>query len=169
MKKLMLALSLAVTLFSMGAKAEDSPTWVCQLAFTGQAQGFQVFVGKFVIDGKGDLNCVGAHGDKLKVPLNLNFVAAPLAFKIAFGKFNVYGEAAQINLFNREPKDIIGSYAVAQAQAVIIGGIGAITAVHAHLPDLSLVFSLQFAKGFGLNVGVSELQISVDESRLAME
>jgi hypothetical protein len=82
-----------------------------------------------------------------------------LAPRVALGKFDVYGEAAQIGLFSNEPEDLLGTYLVAQGQGALVAGAGAMTAIHASIPHLTMQVSVQFVKGFGLNVGLTKMTL----------
>ncbi|MDD4974944.1 MAG: hypothetical protein PHY93_11370 [Bacteriovorax sp.] len=160
MKKLML--SAIVTMFmSMATQAADTliPAWACNLNFKGQAQGFQVILGKFDANAVGTLTCVSPFAEVKKIPVRINMSTKILAPRIALGKFDIYGEAAQIALFSNEPEDLLGSYIVAVGQGALVAGAGVMTAVHATIPHLTMQVSVQFVRGFGLNVGVTKMTL----------
>ncbi len=167
MKKIMLVtLAIAGSLLStsafanQSATAQGSPLWTCQLAFSGMAEGVQVFVGRFEIQGEGELNCISIKGETYHSNINLQMKSQPLAPQVAIGKFEVIGQSLNINLFSGEPENIFGKYLIAQAQGAVVAGAGVITGVHADLPELGLTLNLQFLKGFGINVGLSSMKIS---------
>lgn len=165
MKKILfLTLALAFGFGGLGvseAKAESgAPLWVCQMGFKGTASGFKVLFGKYQFHGKGTLNCVSILGHTVSYPINLDMVAKPLSLGVAIGKYKMYGQALEISLFNCDPDELLGKYMIAQTHATIIGGVGAFTAVKLGNPQLALEVSLQFTKGFGLDLSLNQLRIS---------
>lgn len=164
LKTLLSTLALAaIGTLSAPAQASEGPLWVCHLGFKGEAKGLQVIVGKFDISGKGEINCVDPIGRTQTLPVKIKMSSAPLAPRVAFGKFDVIGSSAEISLFNNDPHDMLGRYVVAQAQGAILGGVGVVTGAHVGVPDLSLQLSLQFIKGFGVNVGITTMKVELDQ------
>ncbi|MEQ1878919.1 MAG: hypothetical protein ABL958_19930 [Bdellovibrionia bacterium] len=165
MKHLLLA---ALTMFTLQAQADTKldQGWMCGLKYEAQAQGFQVIAGSFAIVGKGEINCTNLNGSKEVIPVNVAIKTRPVAAKIAFGKYKVYGASANVYLLNHVPKDLLGNYYVAEAQGSIIGGVGVITGTHKTNRALSLYLSVNALKGFGMNLGASKMLIELDETRL---
>ncbi len=165
--KNILIAGLSIFALSQTAMAgETSPLWTCNIAFTGEAEGFQVILGKFEVNGQGEINCVSPTGDTYDAPVTIEMGSAPLAARVAIGKFDVVGQSLNISLFTGSPENLLGTYIVGHAQGSVIAGIGAITGVHSHLPELGVTINLQVLKGFGVNVGLSRMKIKLDESRL---
>ncbi|MDG0815172.1 hypothetical protein [Bdellovibrio svalbardensis] len=163
MKKVMLVI--AMVLGTASAHALEAPAWACNLAFKGEARGFKVILGDYAYQGKGDLNCVSLSGATAHYPVNVTMKAKPLSPQIAFGRMELTGQAAEIALFDTNPASILGTYYVAQAQGAILGGVGLITATRVDLPTMALKVSLQFAKGFGVNLGLNRMDITLDQDR----
>jgi len=164
MKKIVvLALALACG-FGFTQKAEAAnrggPLWVCQIGFKGEAKGFKILFGKYQFRAAGNMNCISILGHKVRYPVWLTMNALPLSPGIAIGKYKVYGQSAEISLFNCDPDVLLGKYLIAQAHATIIGGVGAITAVKIGLPQLALALSLNVQRGFGFDVSVNQLRIT---------
>jgi hypothetical protein len=166
MKKILfltLALSLGFAGFAnteAQAARRSAPLWVCQLGFTGNATGFKIILGYYSFNGTGRVNCVSAIGDTVSYPVSLRMKAAPLSPSIALGKYELYGQSAKISLFNTNPDDLLGRYMIAQTHATILGGVGAITAIKVGNPQLALAVSLQFSRGFGVDLALNQLIIS---------
>lgn len=160
MKKVLLAIAMVLGTATANASLE-APAWACNLAFKGQAQGFKVILGNYHYEGQGDLNCVSLTGQTAHYPVNVTMKAKPLSPQVAFGRMELTGQAAEIALFDTNPESILGTYYVAQAQAAVLGGVGLITATRVDLPTMALKVSLQFAKGFGVNLGVNRMEISL--------
>lgn len=163
MKKALL--TFAMVLGTASAQAYQAPAWACNLYFKGEAHGFKVLFGKYEYEGKGDLNCISFSGEKAHYPVNVAMKAQPLSPQIAFGRMELTGQAAEISLFDTSPESILGSYLVGQAQGAIIGGVGIITATRIDLPTIALKVSLQFTKGFGVNLGLNKMDITLDQER----
>lgn len=138
------------------------PAWVCELSFKGQAKGFQVIIGRFKAKGTGTLRCVSPF-EVREIPVKIDLSTKYIAPRVAIGNFKFYGQALSIALLANEPEDLLGRYLVAQGQGAIIGGIGAMTAVHASLPEVALNVSLQFTTGLGINVGLTDMKIKALE------
>lgn len=156
-------LAIAMVLGTVSAQASEAPAWVCHLGFKGEAHGFKVLVGNYHYHGKGDLNCVSLSGKKVHYPINIFMKAKPLSPQVAFGHMELYGQAAEISLFDTTPESIFGSYLVAQGQAAVLGGVGIISATRIEFPAIALQVSLQFAKGFGVNLGLNRMVIALDQ------
>lgn len=167
MKKiLVLALALACGLgFTHKAEAADAggPLWVCQIGFKGEAKGFKVLLGKYQFQAAGNMNCVSILGHTVHYPVWLTMKALPLSPGIAIGKYKVYGQSGEISLFNCDPDELLGKYMIAQAHATILGGVGAITAVKLGNPQLALALSINVQKGFGFDLSVNQLRITLRE------
>lgn len=165
MKKIIF-LTLALTLGFAGfghteANAKTgAPLWVCQLGFKGAASGFKVILGKYQFNGTGRLNCINIIGQTVSYPVALNMRAHLISPGVAIGKYKMYGQSAEVSLFNCDPDELLGKYMIAQTHATIIGGVGAITAVKLGNPQLALAISLQFTKGFGVDLSLNQLRIS---------
>ena len=164
MKKVLAAI--AIVLGATQAQAAAAPAWVCGLNFAGTAKGIKLLIGTYSFKGEGELSCVSANGHRAEYPVTITMKAAPLSPGLSLGKMKLNGLAADISLGSQNPEDILGTYYVAQGQAAIIGGVGVITAVHADLPSLALKVSLQFARGFGINLGLNRMEIALDQSRM---
>lgn len=163
MKKLLL--TIALVLGAAQANAATAPAWMCRLDFSGTAAGVKIVIGNYEFKGKGDLDCISATGEQAHYPVTVEMGASALSPQIAFGKLDLRGMAADIALGSQNPEDILGNYYVAQGQASVLRGVGVITAVHASLPQFALKVSLQFAKGFGINLGLNKMVIALDNSR----
>ncbi|MFM6928842.1 MAG: hypothetical protein ACKOX6_10290 [Bdellovibrio sp.] len=163
MKKVLLAL--AMVLGAGSAHAFTAPAWSCNLNFKGEASGFKVILGNYQYNGKGTLSCMNPSGEVAEYPVTVKMKAKALSPQVAIGRMELTGQAAEIALFNTNPEAILGTYYVAQAQGSIIGGVGVITATRIDLPTLALKVSLQFAKGFGVNLGLNRMEIALDQSR----
>lgn len=161
MKKVLL--TIAMVLGTASAQAYQAPAWACNLSFKGEAHGFKILFGNYHYNGKGNLNCVNLTGQTVHYPVKVTMKAKPLSPQIAFGHMELFGQAAEIALFDSAPESILGSYLVAQAQGAVIGGVGIVTATRIDLPTLALKVSLQFAKGFGVNLGLNRMDITLDQ------
>lgn len=164
MKKFLL--SIALVLGAAQAHAFQAPAWACSLDFQGTAEGVKLLVGKYTFNGTGNLSCVSPSGQTAHYPVTITMNAAPLSPEISFGHETIYGQAADISLFNTDPEALLGSYYVAQGQAAVVGGVGIITMVRVGMPQLDVKVSLQFARGFGINIGLNKMIIALDQSRL---
>lgn len=164
MKKALLAF--AIILGTASAQAYEAPAWACNLSFKGVAKGFKVILGSYQFNGKGDLKCVSFSGETAHYPVNVTMKAKPLSPQVAFGRIALIGQALEISLFDADPESILGNYLVAQAQGAVIAGAGIITATRIDLPTFAVKIALQFAKGFGVNVGLTKMNISLDQERL---
>ncbi|MGZ3775409.1 MAG: hypothetical protein ACXVCY_08080 [Pseudobdellovibrionaceae bacterium] len=161
MKKMLL--TAAIVLGATSANAFQAPAWACNLSFKGQAHGLKVLFGHYQYEGKGDLNCINVTGQTAHYPVKVNMKAKPLSPQIAFGHMELAGQAAEISLFDSTPESILGTYYVAQAQGAVIGGVGIVTATRVDLPAVALKVSLQFTKGFGINLGLNKMTIALDQ------
>ena len=150
-------------LTSVNARAEGSPAWVCALDFNGRAEGFQVIVGHFKMEGTGELSCANLDGRREAIPVKLTMGSRFLAPEFSFGGFDIYGAAAEIALTDGSPRDLLGRYLVAHGQGSIVGGAGVITGVHASDSALSLLLSIQFLHGVGFSVGINSLDLAAAE------
>ncbi len=166
MKAVLLSLALVFGLSQAHAQVEQQevkslPAWACAMHFKGKAAGVKFLLGFYHFDGVGTLNCTSASGVKKSYPIKLTMKAKPLSAQISLGKMELTGLAADISLFSSNPEALLGNYYLVQGQASVIRGLGIITAVHTDLPSLSLNISLQFAKGFGINLGLNKLKIEL--------
>lgn len=151
-----------VALFvSVSSYANDTviPAWACNLNFKAHAQGFQIIVGKFDVKGRGVLRCVSAF-EVRTIPVSINMSTKYLAPRVAMGSYDVYGETTQIGLFAYNPEDLLGTYLIAEGQGTLVAGAGAMTAIRATIPHISMQLSVQFVRGFGLNAGVTTMTIA---------
>ena len=162
MKKLFLTtLTAALLSLSVSTFASENvvPAWACNLNFKGHAAGLQVIVGAFSVKADGILTCISPLEEVKTIPVKIDMSSSLLAPRIGLGSFDVYGDAAQISLFNTAPEDLLGTYYVAAGQGAIVAGAGAMTAIHADIPELTMNVSVQFVKGFGLNLGFTKMTI----------
>ncbi len=167
MKHIAVIVALVVTGAFAQAKSRISPTaWGCSMGFNGYAKGFKVIIGTYQYKGHGTLDCVSASGERVSLPITVSMRAAPLSPTISLSRMELRGVAANISLLNTYPEAILGTYGVVQGSVALVGGVGAMTAVHAELPSVTLNLSLQLARGFGLNLGINRMVIALDESRL---
>lgn len=165
MKQVLVAVAMVFG-FGLTTQAHaDIPAWVCNMTFKGQASGVQLIVGKYHLDAKGDLRCVSASGVTESYPITLKAKSHFIGPQIALGKVAFVGAAANVALFTNNPKDLLGNYLVAQGQASVIRGAGVLAAVHTDIPAITVNLSLQFTKGFGVNLGLEKLKIELDQNR----
>ncbi|MGZ3774092.1 MAG: hypothetical protein ACXVCY_08945 [Pseudobdellovibrionaceae bacterium] len=170
MKKI--ALVLALSFFSLFANAEnadnqmignnvhaDSLLWVCHLGFKGTAMGFKVIFGRFETNAYGTLKCKGIGGGYYTQDVKISMGHKWFGPTVGLGYYKLAGLAKEISLFNLSPESILGHYKVAQADAVVIGGVGSFTAVKLGLPQLAFNVSLKLLFGFGADVGIDKLCI----------
>ncbi|MBS1971266.1 MAG: hypothetical protein JSU04_13235 [Bdellovibrionales bacterium] len=161
MKKMILAI--AMVLGASSAHAFTAPAWACSLSFKGESQGLKVIVGNYSFDGKGDLLCVTPTGQVADYPVTVTMEAKKFSPQVALGHMKVAGQAVEFSLLNLNPEDVLGTYYVAQGQAAVAGGVGVIAATKVGLPQLALQVSLQFARGLGVNLGLSKMTIALDQ------
>ncbi len=165
--KVLVLTGLAAFSMSLASFADETaPLWTCNIAFTGEAEGVQIIIGKFEIDGQGDLNCISPAGDTYQAPVTIEMGSSPIAARIALGKFDVVGQSLNVSLLTGSPENLLGTYLVGHAQGAIVAGVGAVTGVHADFPEVGITINLQVLRGFGVNVGMSRLRISLDRSRM---
>lgn len=161
MKKLIVTLSLV--LMGLAAHAEKNvPAWACTMNFKGTQQGLQLILGQYKFEGHGSLTCIDPMGQHKTIPVKVEMMTAKLSPSISFGYLELYGQTAEVSLFANEPEDLMGNYLVAQGQAAVFGGVGLITAVKVDVPQVALRVSLQFAKGFGMNLGLAKMRITAE-------
>lgn len=141
-----------------GTKA--SPGWVCKLAFQGETKGFQIIIGKVRTEGLGTLKCFGLNGETIHQKVKVSMGTFPLSPTVTMAKYKVYGQSANISLFDLQPNALYGKYLAVQGQASIVRGAGVITAAKIGLPDLTIHLSVQYLKGFGFNAGISNMTIT---------
>ena len=166
MKKTLIALALGLMTFQ--AHAIQSPAWVCSLGFKGRAVGAKLILGSYRFHGHGTLSCVNPTGQHESYPVLVDMHAKPISLGASLGYMELYGQTAEIALSDtsKGPETLLGNYYIAQAQAALIGGAGVITAVHVNNSSLALKVALQLAKGFGVNLGLNRMTISLDQSRM---
>ncbi|HEY8272752.1 MAG TPA: hypothetical protein VIG33_17795 [Pseudobdellovibrionaceae bacterium] len=162
MKKIILAI--AMVLGVSQAHAHSVPAWVCSLSFKGEAEGFKLIYGDYAFNGKGDLLCANPAGKSVAYPVIVTMNSKKLSPQVSFGRMRLSGQAVEFSLFNHNPEDVLGTYYIAQGQAAVVGGIGAITATKVHLPEIALHISLQFARGLGVNLGLNKMVIALDSN-----
>lgn len=160
----LLALALMLTIGFTPKQSEASnkggPLWVCQLGFKGEARGLKILIGSYKFNGAGTLRCVSVTGNTRVYPVWLTMNAKMLSPGIALGKYTMWGQAAEISLFNCDPDELLGKYMIAQAHATLFGGVGAITAVRLGNPQLALNLSLQVQRGWGFDVTINQMRIT---------
>lgn len=137
----------------------SSRLWGCGLAFKGSSKGVKVIVGHFSTVAWGVLKCHGINGKhysrNVKITIGHHWVGPT----VGVGYFKLAGASSEISLFNSSPNVILGRYKVVQADAAIIGGAGAFTAVKVGLPQLAVNISLKLLKGIGVHVGIDKMKI----------
>ncbi len=167
MKSLLIAITLICSGVLAQAQSRISPTgWACSMGFSGQATGVKLILGYYRYNAKGNLNCISASNERVSLPITVTMHASPISANISLSKMEMKGIAANISLLNTYPEAILGNYAVLQGSVAFIGGVGAMTAVHAELPSVTLNLSLQLVKGFGFNLGINRMIVALDESRM---
>lgn len=158
MKSLFLALALVLGVSSQ-AKADR---WLCNMTYKADVVAKQLIVGRYTIDGKGRLYCESSTGEKRVLPLKIAGKGSPVAARIAFAKYTVYGASANLNLTVDQPEDLLGKYRMLQVQAAVGGGVGAFVAVHGKT-GATLQLSGNAVEGAGINLGYSVFYITQDE------
>lgn len=166
MKKSLLGL-VAVLLMSTSAFAQNrtlqDALWACTMGYDVESEGVQILFGNFSLEGKGQLDCVALDGQKVSYPLNVSISANKLSPTIGLGKFRVKGVSAAVSLFNEDPQDLLGKYIIVSGHASAFIGAGAMVAIHADLPNISLNVSVSLASGFGVQAGLSTMHIELAE------
>lgn len=166
MKSIIAKSLVTLAIISSAAVAEaDVPAWLCNLNFQGQSKSVQIIVGKSEFKGAGTVRCVDGKGARVEYPVSVTMTSGPIAPRLGLGKFELYGEALQVAVSNKSPEALLGDYLVVEGRAGIVGGAGAMTAVHAGDDALSLTLSLQVVKGFGIEIGFRKMKIELDKTR----
>lgn len=160
MKKFILAI--AMVLGVSQAQAHSVPAWVCSMGFRGASEGFKLIYGSYAFNGRGSLLCTSPGGKTVNYPVIITMNARKFSPQVSFGRMKLVGKAVEFALFERNPEDILGTYYIAQGQAAVIGGAGAITATKVGFPEIVLHVSLQFARGLGVNLGLNKMVIALD-------
>lgn len=166
MKSVLAAMAMVFGLGLTTQAKADIPAWACNMTFKGQASGLKVIVGKYKLEAKGSLRCISASGVTESYPITLKAKSHFIGPQVAFGKMAFVGTAANIALFTNNPKDLLGNYLLVQGQASVIRGVGVLAAAHTDIPALTVNLSLQFTKGFGVNLGLEKLNIALDQDRM---
>jgi hypothetical protein len=161
MKSITLVFLFAV-LLGVSAGADQTPQplaplYQCAVTFKAQGGGLQAIVGKFVLTGTGNLRCADVTGKTLVVPVNVA-VGGGTAARLAIGYFSIIGSASGLGWVS-SPESLFGKYASVGALGAFAGGLGATVAMHATKSNVTLNANFQLAKGFGLELGYSTLQI----------
>jgi hypothetical protein len=165
MKNLIVAL-VAFAAFTGSAMAVEAPLWTCNLSYKAKAKGFQVLFGSFSIKGEGKLSCISVFGETDVLPVTIKMKAKPLALRVAFGSFEMLGTSLNIGVFSNDPRDLLGEYRVALAQGSLGLGAGVFTAVQLGFPNIDFAVSAQVTRGLGVAVGLTKLEIGLDDSHL---
>lgn len=166
MKKVLVAIAMVFGLGLTSQAKADIPAWACNMTFKGKATGVKLIVGKYRFNAAGDLRCISASGVKESYPITLKMKSKFIGPQVSLSKMELTGVATNIALFTNNPKDLLGNYLVAQGQASVIRGVGVLAAAHTDIPAITLNLSLQFTKGFGVNVGIDKLKIELDQDRM---
>jgi hypothetical protein len=130
------------------------------MAFSGQSEGFQIFLGHFKTEASGTLNCVDGIGGTYSQDITVTMQTCALSATIGAGSFKIAGLSTEISLLDQSPEVLFGHYLVAQGQASIFAGAGAFTAVRVAPPQVALNVSVQLLTGFGLELGVQKMTIA---------
>lgn len=141
---------------------EANRAWSCGMAFRGVAAGVRVIVGHYNFNGTGTLNCTGANGKKVSYPIRVTMRSGLVSPGVSIGRQEIIGRAADISILHASPKVLLGNYYIAQGQGAIVRGAGVITGVKVgSSPQLTVKVSLQFTKGFGINMSLDRMKISL--------
>lgn len=161
MKKITTGLLIALaTAFGSVAQADVAPDWNCHLEFEAKGKGLQVIIGMFKMKGKGLVTCENEAGQIQEIPVNVKMGGKLFQAQVAAGWLTVRGVSKEIGV-EKDPSEIFGKYYVANAQAAVIGGVGATAGLDARRDDnVTLALGVQVTKGFGLAVGLQTLQIT---------
>lgn len=159
MKKVLVSIAIVLGAMTAQAHGHAAPEWNCALGFKGEATGFKILLGTYEFNGKGTLSCISALGQTVSYPVNVTMDARPLSLQIAVGHMELVGEALEIALFDCNPADILGTYYVAQGQAAIGLGAGAVAATRVDLPEVAFQLSVELTKGLGFNLGLNRMKI----------
>lgn len=165
MKKVLLAMALVLGTFSAKAANASEQAWNCSFGFQGQSVGMKILVGFYHLDGRGSLKCVSDDGQVANYPVKVRMAALPLSPAISLGVMHVNARALDFRVVGYDPSAIFGTYSLLQGQVAVVGGIGAITAIHDTDPRFALKLSLQFARGLGVNLGLNKMHVELDRSR----
>lgn len=166
MKSVLVAMAMVFGLGLTTQAKADIPAWACNMTFKGKATGVKLILGKYHFNGTGDLRCISASGVKESYPITLKMKSKFIGPQVSLSKMELTGVATNIALFTNNPKDLLGNYLVAQGQAAVVGGVGVLAAAHTDIPAITLNLSLQFTKGFGINLGFDKLKIELDQDRM---
>jgi hypothetical protein len=166
MKSVLVAMAMVFGLGLTSQAKADIPAWACNMTFKGEAKGVKLIIGKYNLDAKGSLRCVSASGVTESYPITLKAKSRFIGPQVALGKLQFVGAAANIALFTNNPQDLLGNYLLVHGQASVIRGAGVLAAAHTDIPALTVNLSLQFTKGFGVNLGLEKLAIELDHDRM---
>lgn len=149
--------------FEMNSDTQAASAWACTMAFQGKGHGLKVILGRYRFLGYGILKCTSAKGEHASYKVKITMRTAILSPGLSIGRFEMKGRSAEISLANSSPRAVLGDYYIAQGNGAIRRGVGVITAVKVGNPQLALKLSLQFLKGFGINLSMNKMQISLAE------
>jgi hypothetical protein len=141
---------------------DAAPAWACSLSFRGTGSGLKIIVGRYHFVGHGRLNCTNVTGHKASYKVRITMRTAILSPGVSIGKFEMQGRSAEISLLNSSPRALLGDYLIAQGNGAIVRGVGAITAVKVGTPQVAVKVSLQFLKGFGINLALNKMNIALE-------
>lgn len=160
MKKIsMLMAAMALVFSAQASQAEvQAPVWSCALNFDVQGGGLKVLVGKFMLEGQGQISCIDALGNTEEIPVYVTMGGAPVSVGLGVGQLRLIGLASGIGLAG-EPTDLLGTYMVAGVRGAFYVGAGADVALHAVHRAFTLNTSVQAVSGFGANIGLDYLTI----------
>jgi len=160
MKKLF-SLGFSIAAFSLAAvsayASPDAPM-SCALTFEAKGGGFQIGVGYFKLQGEGTVRCIGPHGAKEELPVRVTLGGHPLAPRVAIGYFELAGLSTSFGL-NGNIHDVLGHYAMANADAAVGVGVGASFALQNPVNGLNMSLSVSGSIGIGVDVGLSTFTI----------
>lgn len=145
--------------FSANAEPKNPESWSCQLQFEAKGRGLQVIVGKFKMTGPGTLSCENAAGETKEIPVKVTMGGKFFQPQVAAGWLSLKGVSKPIGISDA-PESLFGTYYLANAQAAVIGGVGASAGFDVERNDnLSFGVSVQVTKGFGVAVGVERFEL----------
>jgi hypothetical protein len=157
MKNLLMAI--LVVGFAGVVKADvQQPLWDCALSFDVKGGGLQVFVGKYQLQGKGQLSCVDVAGNTQIIPLKVT-IGSEVAAQVAFGRARMMGVATGIGV-STNPEALLGTYVTAGASAALGVGAGASLSLHgSQNAALTINANVSLLEGVGMAVGVSKVKL----------
>ncbi len=163
MKKTLFVLA---SLFVSSLAMAQASMWSCDLNFTAKGGGAQILFGDYELQGLGDLKCKNGFGEQANLPIKIKMGTAPIDLRVGFGYMKILGTSFNIPLFSYNPLELIGEYALVQANAAVGLGAGVFVGKSLKLIDFSIPVSIKLLSGFGVDVGLSNMIIDIDHSRL---